>query len=127
MTAVEETRGLQTIDATFHYGAIVLRACGYLAVFAIARNYDCGRAILTGVLAGDMVGQLVKIGMLWRDNPLVQFGELLLLGIIYLLVQDMIAWPQDTAMRAIVGLAGFGMLTGHIGGSMLTQLGPSPN
>ncbi len=49
----------------------------------------------------------------------------LMVGIVYLMVRSMIEWPDDPAMRAIMGLSAFGLFVGHVGGSLLTKLGPS--
>lgn len=127
MTSLDETRDIGTaVDATFHYGGIMVRAVGYLIVAAIADRYCFGQAILTGVLIGDLSGQLIKSIVRWHEGPLMQIGELLMIGIVYLFVRPMLGWPDDAALRAIIGLAAFGVLSGHIGGSVLMRLGPSP-
>ena len=125
MTSFDEPAELRAVDATFHYGGILLRAFGYLTVWAIAKEYDFGMAFLTGVLAGDLLGQLVRIGLHFREAPLYELGELMMIGLVYLFARPLLAWPDDQAMRAIVGLAAFGALSGHAGGTMLALL-PRP-
>jgi len=126
MTSLDESRGTGHIDAAFHYGGILLRAFGYMFLYAIAHNYDCGQAILTGVLFGDLLGQLVKMVWHWRNDVLTQIGELILLGVVWLLVRSMMVWPDDQALRAILGLAAFGVLSAQLGGAVLSRFGPSP-
>jgi len=115
MTSFDEPAELQMTDAAFHYGGILFRAIGYLVLWGIAQNYDFGTALLTGVLAGDLIGQLARVARHLRDEPLVQLGEIAFLGLIYLFARPLLVWPEDSAMRAIVGLAAFGALIGHTG------------
>lgn len=125
MTSLDRTSDMDHVDAAFHYGGLLIRAVGYLAVFVIAKNYDFGAAMLTGVLAGDLLGQSCKVVTNLSHGLLPQLCELAFLGLIFLFVRGMLVWPDDPAMRAIAGLAAFGLIVGHVGGSMLTRLGPS--
>lgn len=125
MTALDKTTEMEHVDAAFHYGGLLFRAVGYMLVYALADRFDFGRSMLTGVLLGDLIGQAAKVAWSWRYNVLGQLGELLLIGVVYLLVRSMMVWPEDPAMRAITGLSAFGLLVGHVGGSVLTRIGPS--
>jgi len=127
MTSYDEPAVLRATDATFHYGGILLRALGYLGLWVIARDYDFGAAFLAGVLAGDIAGQLLKVVTRWRDEPLAESGELLFLGLVYLCARSVLVWPPDPAMRAIAGLALFGALSAHVGGTALVRLGAEPD
>ena len=123
---VDEPRELQPILTAFHYGGLLLRAIGYLAVFAIAQRYDFGQALLTGILIGDIAGQCIQAVLHWRSEPLAQSCQLLFLALVYLGLRSMLTWPPEPALRAIAFLAAFGAFSGHVGSSMLLRLGPSP-
>lgn len=125
MTSLDRTSEMDHVEAAFHYGGLVLRAVGYLVLFAIADNYDFGRALLTGVLAGDLLGQALKILTSWRHGLVSQVCELLFIGLVYLLTHHLMLWPNDAAMSAIAGLSALGVVSGHVGGSLLTRLGPT--
>jgi len=126
MTSTQQ--GLEVrIDAAIGYGALLVRALAYLALYATVDHYDCGRAMLTGALAGDVGSRLVSIAWQWRDEPLHFCAELLLLGVVFLFVRSQMVWPDDQALRAIVGLAAFGVGSVQIGGELLTRLGPRQN
>ena len=117
----------QRIDAAIGYGALLVRALAYAVLYATVDHYDCGRAMLTGVLAGDVLSRLVSIAWQWRDEPLQFCADLLLLGLVFLFVRAQMVWPDDQALRAIVGLAAFGVGSVQVGGTLLTRLGPSQN
>ena len=116
---------VQRVDAAVGYVALFARALAYAAIYAVADRYDCGRAILTGVLAGDIGSRLLSIAWEWRHGLLPVAAELLLLGIVFLFVRSQMDWPDDQALRAIVGLAAFGVGSVQIGGALFTRLGPS--
>jgi hypothetical protein len=117
----------QRVDAAIGYGALLLRALAYAVLYAMVDHYDCGRAMLTGALVGDIGSRLVSIVWQWRDEPLHFCAELLLLGVVFLFVRSQMVWPDDQALRAIVGLAAFGVGSVQIGGELLTRLGPRQN
>ncbi len=126
MTSLDETTRIdEQIDTAFHFGGLLIRCVGYLFVYAIAGRYDCGTAILTGVLLGDLAGQSLKVVWDWRRGLLNRLGDLFVIVIVFLMVRSSTTWPDDPAMRAILGLAAFGLLVGHVGGTALTRLGPS--
>lgn len=122
--ATDDERTLERVDAAIHLGALLARAAAYAFVYAIADVYDCGRAILTGVWLGDVGGHLVSLCWQWRDAAAQVLAELALLGIVYLCVRSQLVWPDDLPLRAILGLAAFGVFASRLGGSLLTQLGP---
>jgi hypothetical protein len=124
MTAAERELTIQRLDATIGFAGLFARALAYSAIAALANQYDCGRAILTGILAGDLSSRLVALALEWSDSRLAVAAELLLLGLVFLCVRSWLWWPDDQAERAIVGLAGFGVFAGQVGGSLLTRLGP---
>lgn len=116
---------VQQVDAAIRFGGLLLRALAYAAVYAIAGRYDCGAAILTGVLAGDLGSRLAALSWQWREEPLQSAAELALLGIVLLCVRSQMTWPDDQALRAIVGLTAFGVFTAQFGGTVLVRLGPA--
>lgn len=125
MAAADQEITIQRIDAAIGFAGLFARVLAYSAVAALANQYDCGRAILTGIFAGDLLSRVVALGLEWRDSRVAVAAELLLLGIVFLCVRTWLWWPEDQAERAIVGLAGFGVFAGQVGGSLLTRLGPS--
>lgn len=116
---------MRRVDAAITFGGMLARALAYAAVYLLAGNYDCGPAILTGVLAGDFGSRLVSIAWEWCDGLLLFTAELALLGLVFLCVRSQMVWPEDLALRAIVGLAAFGVFSVQIGGTVLTRLGAS--
>jgi len=123
--ATDGELGLDRVDAAIHLGALFARAAAYAFVYAIADVYDCGRAILTGVWLGDVVGHLIGLAWQWRDALVQVLAELALLGLVFLFVRSQLVWPDELPLRAILGLAAFGVFTTRVGGTLLTQLGPS--
>ena len=114
---------VHAIDLT----ALALRAFAYAGVAAFASRYDCGQALLTGLFAGDAAATVVATT--WpgaRDRREIA-AELTLLALVFLWVRPDLVWPDDTALRAILGLAAFGMFVGRAGGTALTHLGPREN
>lgn len=123
--ATDRELGLDHVDAAIHFGALLARAAAYALVWSVADLYDCGRAILTGVWLGDVVGNLIGLAWQWRDAAAQVVAELALLGLVFLFVRAQLVWPDELPLRAILGLAAFGVFSGRVGGSLLTQLGPS--
>jgi hypothetical protein len=122
--ATEEERIFERVDAAFHWSGLLVRAGIYAVLIAVADLYDCGHALLTGLLLGDLVGQLTALCWQWRDHLMGALGDLVLIGIIFLFVRPQLVWPEEPALRAILGLAAFGVFAGKVGGSLLTHLGP---
>jgi hypothetical protein len=114
----------QRVDAAIGYAALLVRALFYAGIWATVDHYDCGRAMLTGVLVGDIGSRLVSIAWEWRDGLLQVGAELLLLAIVFLFVRSQMVWPDDPAMRAIIGLAAFGVGSVQVGGQLLVRFGP---
>ena len=104
MTAEFDDHALQNgIDTAFEYGGLLLRALGYAALYAVASNYDCGRPMLAGVLAGDLVSHVVLVFLRWHDSLLTIASELALTALVVLLVRDQLAWPAEpTGTVAVV-------------------------
>jgi len=127
MTSTEHGLTVQRVDAAIRFGGLLVRALAYAGIYAIADRYDCGQAILTGVLAGDFLSRLVSIAWEWRDGMLQFAAELALLLLVFLFVRSQMVWPEDLALRAIIGLAAFGVFSAQIGGTVFTRLGSSEN
>ena len=121
----DEDLGVHHVEAAFRFGGLLLRAGVYAFVYAIADRYDCGRALLTGLLLGDLLGHLLSLAWQWRDGLVQVLAELGLLAIVFLFVRSQMVWPDELPLRAILGLAAFGVFASKIGGSLLTHLGPS--
>lgn len=100
------------IDAAFEYGGILLRALGYAFLYAVAANYDCGRPLLAGVVAGDLVSHVILLFVRWHHGMATLAGELLTTAIVALLVREHLVMPEELPMRAIFGLAAFGTIVG---------------
>lgn len=127
MSAADEIEISNRVDAAIGYTGLVLRALAYAFIAAVANHYDCGRALLTGVLAGDLLSRFFALALDWRDQWIPVASELILLGIVFLFVRSSLEWPADQAMRAILGLAAFGTFSAQAGGSLLTRLGAGEN
>lgn len=121
--ATDRELGLEHVDRAIHFGALLARAFAYAFVYSIADAYDCGRAILTGIWLGDVAGHLVGLVWQWRDELAQVAAELALLGIVYLFVRSQLVWPHELPLRAILGLAAFGVFASRVGGSLFTQFG----
>lgn len=115
MTSLQDARVLQRVDASLGVAALLLRMFGYWLVWAVGRQYEFGQAFLTGVLAGDLLGQAVRTLVDRRGGVVLQIGQIAFLGIVWLCVRGALGWPEDHALRAVVGLAAFGALVGHAG------------
>jgi hypothetical protein len=111
-------------DAPFHCAALLVRACLYGGLYAFVDRYDCGGALLTGLLLGDLVGHLVSLAWQWRDGLANALGEFTLFALVFVCVRAQLVWPEEPAMRAILALAAFGVFSARVGGSLLAQLGP---
>ena len=111
------------VAAAIGYTGLVLRALAYACLAGIANHYDCGRALLTGVLVGDLLSRLFALALDWRDQWIAVLSELLLLGLVFPWGRSSMVWPDEQAMRAILGLAAFGTFSAQAGGTLLTRLG----
>jgi hypothetical protein len=123
--ATDEELGLHHADAAFRYAGLLVRAVVYSLCYAAADAYDCGRALLTGLLAGDIAGNLIALLWQWRGALLQAGAELALLAMVFLFVRSQMVWPDELPLRAILGLAAFGVFASKVGGTLLVQLGPS--
>jgi hypothetical protein len=122
--ATDRELGLERVDAAIHFGALLARGAAYAFVYSVADLYDCGRALLTGVWLGDVASQLVDLAWHGRDAAARALADLGLLGLVYLCVRSQLVWPAELPLRAILGLAAFGVFASRIGGTLWTQLGP---
>jgi hypothetical protein len=123
----DDTAAHPWLDGVVDIAAVAVRALAYAGLAAFASNYDCGQALLAGLLAGDLAASLLATA--WPgdgDRRQVAF-ELAVLGAAFLWVRHELVWPDDLAMRAILGLAAFGVFVGRAGSTLLTRLGPSEN
>ncbi len=116
-------RDLEQVDAIFHVGSLLARGLLYAFVYAIADRFDCGRAVLAGLLLGDVVGNLASIWA-WRQVWPDLLAQLALQGICWLCLHDRLGWPEEPPLRAILGLTAFGVFASRVGSSLLTQSGP---
>ncbi|MBX3464040.1 MAG: hypothetical protein KF830_12780 [Planctomycetes bacterium] len=122
--ATDEELGLDRVDAAIDFGALLLRAGGYAFVYSVADAYDCGRALLTGIWLGDVGSHLVDLAWRGREALANTLAELGLLGVVFLLARAHLVWPEEPALRAILGLAAFGVFASRLGGTVWTTLGP---
>ncbi len=125
MTAADDAA--PAIEHAIALTGLAVRAVVYAGVATFASGYDCGRALLTGLIAGDLAATLLATA--WpgaRDRRQLAI-ELALLGLLFLWVRPGLVWPDDLSFRAIVGLAAFGMFVSRAGGTVLTHLGPREN
>ena len=121
MTAEFDDHALQNgIDAAFEYGGLLLRALGYAALYAVASNYDCGKPMLAGVLAGDLVSHTILVFVRGFHSLATIASELALTVLVLLLARDQLALPDELPMRAIFGLAAFGACIGKFPGAFTT-------
>jgi hypothetical protein len=123
--ATDEELGVRCVDAAFHWTGLLVRAAIYTFFWSVADTYDCGRALLTGLLVGDIAGHLLALLWQWRDGMLQIAAEIALLGLVWLFVRTQTIWPDEPSLRAVLGLAAFGVFVGKVGGTLLTQLGPT--
>lgn len=124
MSADEQAVIGNRVDAAFRVTGLLVRAIAYAGIAALADRYDFGRAILTGVLAGDLLSRLLALTWELRECWIAAVAELAVLGVVFLFVRPWLVWPDDPASRALVGLAGFGVLAGQVGSTVFTRLGP---
>lgn len=125
VTAADDPLPSQPIDVALELASALLRV-GIYAVFAgFVNRYDCGAALLTGVLTGDLIASAARWLWRWRDGLLPATSELLVLGAFWLWARSELVWPACPAQRAILGLAAFGVLVSRLGHTALTRLGPS--
>lgn len=125
MAVRDEPFGFDAVEAAIQLGGLLLRGVVYGTFAAFADGYDCGRALLTGVFAGDLAATVLAAVWQGRDCLLRLAGELLVLALVFAWVRGSLVWPDDLSQRAILGLAGFGAFVGRTGGHALTRLGPS--
>ena len=125
VTALEPTQPSHAATVLAHGVGLLVRLAAYGAAAAFLAGYDCGQALLAGVLAGDLLASLARVGWTWHDGPAQALAELAVLAAIWLWVRDQLLWPDDPAQRALVGLAAFGVLVTRSGGEALVRLGPA--
>ncbi|HEX5052881.1 MAG TPA: hypothetical protein VFZ65_13985 [Planctomycetota bacterium] len=124
MAPSDEDLGLHHADAAFELGGLLLRAAVYTFVYSISGLYDCGRPLLTGLLVGDMGSQLVALAWQWRHGFARPLADLAVLGVVYLWVRSQLVWPDELSLRAVLGLAAFGVFTTRFARACLASLGP---
>lgn len=125
VTAADEPLPSHPIDVSLELASALLRVGAYAIFAGFANRYDCGTALLTGVLTGDLIASAVRGVWRWQDGFVPALSELLVLGAIWLCVRSELVWPDCPAQRAILGLAAFGVLVSRLGHTALTRLGPS--
>ena len=117
----------RAIDHALDVTALLVRALAYVGIAAFASRYDCGQALLTGLIAGDLAASLLATVWPGAHDRRQVLVELAVLGVVFLWVRPGLMWPDDLSFRAILGLAAFGVFVGRAGGTLLTRLGPSEN
>lgn len=125
MAAVDQVQLGERIEATFRTAGLLLQAAIYAAIAVLAEHCDFGGPLLVGVLAGDLLGRLLVLVWEWRQNPPLVAAELALLGLVYWFVRRWLVWPEDPAMRAVLGLAGFGAFVARFGSTLWRRSGQS--
>jgi hypothetical protein len=125
VTALEPAYPPHAATALAHGVGLLVRFAAYGAAASFLAGYDCGQALLAGILAGDLLASVVRVAWTWRDGPAQALAELAVLLVIWLWVRHQLVWPDDPAQRALVGLAAFGVLVTRSGGEALVRLGPA--
>jgi len=118
---------IERVDAAIEFTGLLVRAGAYALVGGVASHYACGQVILTGLFVGDVAATVLGVFLAGRALLLQRVSELLLLGLVFLFVRGDLVWPEQQAMKALAGLAAFGVFAGRAGGGVLTRLGPSEN
>ena len=113
------------VDAVLGTAAFFVRAACYAALAVAADHYDCGRALLTGVVLGDLAASGLAFALQPREHVVVALAELLLLAIAFVWVNSCLAWPATAPDQALLGLAAFGVFAARAGRSVMTRLLPS--
>jgi hypothetical protein len=104
---------------------LLVRAGCYAALAACANRFEFGPALCLGLLVGDFSATVANVTWQFRDGKVIAFAELAVLALVYWCFVGRIDWPDEPALRAILGLAAFGVFTTRVGGSVLTRLGPN--
>lgn len=110
------------VDTAFVWAGLGVRAAVYGVLVAFAERASCGDAALTGLWLGDVAARLVAIVWQRLERLPVHGADLALLGLVWLCVRSRLVWPDDPSLRAIVGLAAFGVFAGTTGGSLAGRL-----
>lgn len=120
-----DTARAPSVAGGLHLAGVLARASAYAALAALVARYDCGRAILLGLVVGDLAASALAACWRWIDERTQALVELAVLGAAFLWIRHGVAWPVDLAERAILGLSAFGLFAGRTGGTALVRLGPS--
>lgn len=120
----DTARMLQQVDLTMMIGGFVLRTVVYGAIYAVACRWDFGQAMLTGLLAGDLVGSVATLGWDWRTRGAAAVVELVLVALFatwwWRASGEVAPRPE---FQAVAVLAGFGAFTLRTGAQAMRQLG----
>ena len=115
----------RTIDQNLHFGSLLVRAAVYGFVGSFASRYDCGAAMLTGTLLGDLAATVLR-GFWFARTDLVQcLAEFAVFILAFFWLRAQLVLPDDQAQRAILGLAAFGIFAGRVGKTLLASFGRS--
>ncbi len=114
---------LPTIAGGLHVGGVLLRGAVYALLATFASRYDCGQALLGGVVAGDLAASVLAAVWNWSSDRRAALVELAILAVAFLWVRAWLVWPEDPADRALFGLAAFGVFVARAGGTALTRIG----
>ncbi len=126
MNAHDEPLG-RHIDAAIDVVALLLRAGAYLVIALAAERFDCGRALRTGIVTGDLAASVLALALQRRDCLAQAFAELALLALVFLWVKSRLVWPHEPPDRAILGLTAFGVFAARAGRAVMARLGPGEN
>lgn len=115
------------LETGLYAAGVVLRGAAYALLATFASRYDCGQALLGGLLVGDLAA--AALALAWRnlDAWRLALAEFAVLALVFCWVRTQLVWPDDPAQRAILGLAAFGVFAGRAGSTAWTRLGPSEN
>ena len=112
-------------DAMLNAAALLLRAAFYAVVVLIAEPYDCGRALLGGIVLGDLAASAFALLCRQCENAAVMLAELALLAIAFVWVRSHVPWPHEPPDQALLFLAAFGVFAALAGRNVLLRIGPS--
>jgi hypothetical protein len=123
MTAVQGLR--EHTGVGVQLAAVVLRGIAYAVLASFASRYDCGRALLLGLVAGELAASALALAWRWAEERGQALAEVVVLALAFAWARSERVGPVELEQRAILGLCAFGTFAARIGGTALLRLGPS--